>query len=255
VVLAHISRRPIQEEEAVQNYQTSSHSSKPTSISAIPQTPPIPGTASSDALLIQEDAGDYPWFQTNNPASRSSDSFHVYTVQNPGKPSWPAGVKSGLFLVAFILILNAAVTLWASMSFSVEGGLGTIYRGTCAQVESTGFSLHILINIIGTLLLGASNYCMQCLTSPTRKEIDREHREKRWLEIGLLSLRNLRVINTERIWLWFFLGLSSFPIHLMSVLKPRISSQYDADLQPGTTRPSSSHSRMYHGGIYIWSAV
>jgi hypothetical protein len=65
------------------------------------------------------------------------------------------------------------------------------------------------------LLLGISNYAMQCLTSPTRKEVDAQHARRNWLEVGVLSIRNLRLIDRGRVWLWFFLGLSSFPIHLM----------------------------------------
>ena len=194
---------------------------------ATPATPP----SSSDALLIREDASGYPWFRPSRSDSHSSGSLHGFHLEGPDQAPWPVGVKSGLFLVAFILLLNAIVTLWASLTFPVDGGLGTLYRGACWQVEKTGFSLHVLINIIGTLLLGASNYCMQCLTSPTRKEVDARHRVKDWLEVGILSVRNLRAIDRRRIWLWFFLGLSSFPIHLVYVsprfiIPPKSSSPY-----------------------------
>jgi hypothetical protein len=125
-----------------------------------------------------------------------------------------------MFVVAGVLLLNAAVTLWATVAFSVEGGLGTLHRGECPTIERIGFGLHIVINVIGTLLLGTSNYTMQCLTSPTRQEVDVQHARRNWLEVGVLSMRNLRAIDKSRVWLWFFLGFSSFPIHLMCVAPP-----------------------------------
>lgn len=176
------------------------------------QTPDAP---SSEGLLLAETQGDgFPWyFQPTGP--HSSDSLQGFRQDASG--AWPIGVKVALFLVASILILNASVTLWASVTFQSDGGIGTLHIGPCAQVERTGTVVHIIINFIGTLLLGASNFCMQCLTSPTRKEVDSEHAQKKWLEVGILSLRNLRVIGKSRVWLWFLLGMSSFPIHLMYV--------------------------------------
>jgi hypothetical protein len=124
-------------------------------------------------------------------------------------------MKLALFLVAMILILNSAVTLWASATYVLDESIGTLYRGQCEKVSRIGEGIHVFINVIGTLLLGASNFTMQCLSSPTRTEIDRGHAKKQWLEIGVLSLRNLRFINRVRLWLWIGLALSSVPIHLM----------------------------------------
>ena len=127
------------------------------------------------------------------------------------------GVQTALFVVAIVLMANAAITMWTSITLTVSDGIGTLHVGPCAEVKKTGLGLHILINFLGTLLLGASNLCMQCLSSPTRSEVDAQHAQKEWLVIGILSLRNLRKINRRRVWLWFFLGMTSFPIHLMSV--------------------------------------
>jgi hypothetical protein len=126
-------------------------------------------------------------------------------------------VTVAFFLVALILVLNAVVMFWATLAFPSVAGIGTLHVDTCAKVSRTGIIIHILINAIGTLLLGASNFCMQCLTSPTRADIDAQHARHRWLEVGILSLRNLRVLGRGRAWLWFLLGTSSFPIHLLSV--------------------------------------
>ncbi|KAL8708100.1 MAG: hypothetical protein Q9220_006954 [cf. Caloplaca sp. 1 TL-2023] len=55
---------------------------------------------------------------------------------------------------------------------------------------------------------------MQCLSAPTRDEIDRAHQRQRWLDIGVPSIRNLRAMSWYRISLWFLLASSSIPLHL-----------------------------------------
>ena len=72
-----------------------------------------------------------------------------------------------------------------------------------------------MINVLSTALLGASNYTMQCLTSPTRDEIDVAHARHDWLDIGTPSLRHLRKVSWDRIGLWWLLALSSIPLHLL----------------------------------------
>ncbi|KAH7392189.1 hypothetical protein DE146DRAFT_661877 [Phaeosphaeria sp. MPI-PUGE-AT-0046c] len=56
---------------------------------------------------------------------------------------------------------------------------------------------------------------MQCMTAPTRGEVDRAHAARRWLDIGVPSFRNLRRIGRDRLVLWLLLGLSSLPLHLL----------------------------------------
>ena len=56
---------------------------------------------------------------------------------------------------------------------------------------------------------------MQCLTAPTRADIDRAHEKNAWLDIGILSLKNLHYIGYQRLTLWTVLGLSSIPLHLL----------------------------------------
>jgi hypothetical protein len=77
----------------------------------------------------------------------------------------------------------------------------------------TGF--HVGINILSTLLLGASNLCMQLLVAPTRQEIDDAHRKKIWFDIGIPSWRNLKSIEPSRMYLFYVLMASSLPLHFM----------------------------------------
>ena len=56
---------------------------------------------------------------------------------------------------------------------------------------------------------------MQCLSSPTRSEIDKAHSQGIWLDIGVPSVRNLRRLSKTRIVLWWLLAISSIPLHLL----------------------------------------
>lgn len=92
--------------------------------------------------------------------------------------------------------------------------LGTLHDGSCKKASRLSFWIHLMINILSTTLLGASNYTMQCLSSPTRKEIDKAHSQGVWLDIGVPSVRNLWRIAKVRVILWWFLAISSIPLHL-----------------------------------------
>lgn len=83
------------------------------------------------------------------------------------------------------------------------------------KTATLAFWTHLVINILSTLLLGASNYSMQCLSSPTRSEVDKAHGQGIWLDIGVPSIRNLRRLSVSRIVLWWLLAISSLPLHLL----------------------------------------
>jgi glutaredoxin-related protein len=68
---------------------------------------------------------------------------------------------------------------------------------------------------LSTILLGASNYCMQCMSAPTRAEAEQAHAKFRWVDIGTPSIRNLGKIRGLRVVLWLLLGISSLPLHLL----------------------------------------
>src|SRR4051812_17828327 len=91
----------------------------------------------------------------------------------------------------------------------------TAFTGDCDKVARMTTALHLLINILSTLLLGASNFCMQRLVSPTRREVDVCHGKKKWLDIGMPSVRNLFSISKGRTAIWFLLALSSAPLHFL----------------------------------------
>ena len=122
---------------------------------------------------------------------------------------WCAGVA------AIVLVINLIFTIWAVAKSGVQDGLGTLQDGSCKRTMSLTNWIHIAINVLSTLLLGASNYSMQCLSAPTRGEVDKAHSQGIWLDIGVPSVRNLRRLSTPRIVLWWLLATSSIPLHLL----------------------------------------
>ena len=113
-----------------------------------------------------------------------------------------------------VLVIKVIVTIWGTSRSGVSG-LVTIYDGNCSKSKKLNLWIHLAINIWSTLLLGASNYCMQCLSSPSRPEIDKAHNQNIWLDIGVPSVRNLRRVSWNKIVLWWLFAISSIPLHLL----------------------------------------
>lgn len=96
-------------------------------------------------------------------------------------------------------------------------GIYTLKEGECETISRTSIALHLVVNILSSSLLAASNYTMQYLGSPTRNEVDRAHQKGDWLDIGVPVFRNLfrRRISRTRALACIVLALSTLPIHLL----------------------------------------
>ncbi|KAL8635766.1 MAG: hypothetical protein Q9228_006781, partial [Teloschistes exilis] len=142
---------------------------------------------------------------------------------------WHAGTITCTVIVCIVLVVNLVSTIWASAN-GLEGGLGIIHEGSCRKTKNMSLWLHLAINILGTALLSASNYCMQCLSAPNRQEVDRAHQRHIALDIGVPSIRNLRHISPKRLSLWILLAISSIPLHLFynsAVFSTLSAMEYD----------------------------
>ncbi|KAK7965137.1 hypothetical protein PG988_010141 [Apiospora saccharicola] len=93
------------------------------------------------------------------------------------------------------------------------------YEGTCAGDGSgaarVNLALHLVINVVSTAVLASSNFFMQVLNAPSRREVDKAHRRGTFLGIGVPSVRNAWHISRFKTWCWVVLLLSSVPIHLL----------------------------------------
>jgi len=131
--------------------------------------------------------------------------------------SWHTGVLGWATLVMVALFINISLTIYAATKteYKVERGTVTLYEGSCDKSRTIGLWLHLGINALSTLLLSGSNYTQQCLAAPTRSEIDTAHARRRWMDIGIPSVRNLFRIKRERALLWIAIGFTSIPLHLL----------------------------------------
>jgi len=132
---------------------------------------------------------------------------------------WHTGVLACAVSVVVVLLINVSLTIYAATNpeYKMERGIGTLYSGSCDKSRTIGLWLHLVINVLSTLLLSGSNYTQQCLAAPTRSEIDAAHARRRWMDIGVPSVRNLFRIKPERTFLWVAIGITSIPLHLLYV--------------------------------------
>ncbi|KAJ5354961.1 uncharacterized protein N7496_012173 [Penicillium cataractarum] len=151
---------------------------------------------------------------------RSGSRYIPLELQPPSDSKffhgWRLGaLVSGIF-VTICLCLNIAATAYIRTKYPPdEDGLGVILGHDCGKIRSIDSRFHYAINVIATVLVSASNYNMQCLTAPTRREIDSAHGRRRWLDIGIHSMRNLSHIKRPKAVFWLVLALSSLPLHLL----------------------------------------
>ena len=134
------------------------------------------------------------------------------------KSGWRVGAALASVGALTTLIVNVGVGAWASQQRTEENSVGVLvelFRGDCGTAASLNTWSHLAINIVSTLLLSGSNYCMQCLVAPSRADVNRAHARSAWLDIGVPSLRNLKWIGWWRKTLWILLIVSSLPLHLM----------------------------------------
>lgn len=164
---------------------------------------------STDELVPHEEDRLY------NLSPRSSLGISNRRADHSRWVGWQFGAALCAAVVAAGLIINLVVTIWAATSFGLSGGIGTIHVGPCSSIKRTGLWLHIGINLLSTMMLGASNYIMQALCSPARGEVEEAHSQRKWLDIGIQSFRNLIKIKRSRMAIWILLAASSIPLHLM----------------------------------------
>ena len=131
-------------------------------------------------------------------------------------PGWKLGAFMGYTSACLVLVINLLLLVFgATWRGGYAEGLGSIARGTSDSTARLSTAYHILINILSTVLLSSSNFCMQVLSAPTRNDVDKAHTRGDSLEIGIMSIRNLTSISVLRQILWWILFSSSLPLHLL----------------------------------------
>jgi hypothetical protein len=166
--------------------------------------------------------------QDSSPIERQEPKIDISLVKRAedgvAEVLQPDGWRFGASLAAtaaFItLAVNFGIGIWiATRSQSTDdrstATLVEVFRGSCGQASTLNTWSHLVINVLSTCLLAGSNFCMQCLVAPTRKDLDTAHAQNKWLDIGVPSVRNLLHISKLRRLLWTLLAISSLPLHLL----------------------------------------
>jgi hypothetical protein len=129
---------------------------------------------------------------------------------------WRMGIIIGSCMSFMVLGINITILIvGATRGKGFENGFAVPMSGAANDMSWWSSAMHIVINALSTILLAASNYTMQVLSSPTREDIDKAHAKHEHLDIGVLSVRNLTRIPRRRLVLFILMGMSTIPIHLL----------------------------------------
>jgi hypothetical protein len=134
---------------------------------------------------------------------------------------WRGGIVGFSLLAVVVLIVNISVLVWTATHLD-DGHYATVTVRSCKSVGKMSSYVQLSINMFSTALLAGSNYCMQCLSSPTRSEVDSAHAKNSYLNIGILSWRNVVSFRKRRMCLLLALVLSGVP--LLAVYAPQCKS-------------------------------
>ena len=147
-----------------------------------------------------------------------------YPATHPGnqqvwRQKWFGGIKLTLrwftFVAVIVLVTNVAWLFDARSRYGIKNGFGTIKSGPCTSIKNLNTWLHLMINVLSTLLLTGSNAFMAVFSCPSRKEVDKAHRRGKFLRVGSISLGNLKAIAKRKGLVVLVLAMSSVPFHLL----------------------------------------
>jgi hypothetical protein len=159
---------------------------------------------------------------------------------------WRVGVLVSFAGAVSVSIFNLVITIWVwkNPDYKVQGGIGMLLQSSCTRVRKLNVWIHLLVNALSTLLLCASNFCMQVLSASNRTELDHAHAHRRWLHIGVPSPHNLLRVGRDRLLLWLLFGISSLPLHLL------YNSVVFTNLQSNSYLVIPTTEAWLHGGPY-----
>ncbi|KAK8089447.1 hypothetical protein PG997_004408 [Apiospora hydei] len=121
------------------------------------------------------------------------------------------------------------------------------YEGTCdgGSAAKVNLAIHLAINVASTGVSASSNFFMQVLNAPSRRELDKVHIKGSFLGLGVPSVHNAFAVSPFKTCCWVVLLLSSIPIHLLFN-----SAVFQAD-----QRASDFHPRQWLGVQHRWWSV
>lgn len=103
--------------------------------------------------------------------------FYATQSRRQSLQGWRVWTAVCASTVAITFFANLALAIWTSR-FGYENDIATMQKGSCSRNKSLDLWPHLVINVLGKLLLGASNYTMQCLSPPNWNNSTRPTSEK-----------------------------------------------------------------------------
>ncbi|KAI5465240.1 hypothetical protein BGZ63DRAFT_347217 [Mariannaea sp. PMI_226] len=147
----------------------------------------------------------------------AEDQLEIPPTRSKSYAGWQSGLLIGASSCLLVFTINLGVTIWSTTLPQGHPDEKHIRRilieGPCSEMRRYNTILHLVVNIFSSILLAASNYGMQCLSAPTRADVDKAHFRGKWMDIGIPSIGNLFAIPRKRVVLWALLLLSSVPLH------------------------------------------
>jgi len=74
---------------------------------------------------------------------------------------WRAGAILSCATAFVVLLINIALLIWIVRNDDIRHGIGTVFEGSCEKAKSFNTWLGLALNVLCSILLGASNYCMR----------------------------------------------------------------------------------------------
>lgn len=135
------------------------------------------------------------------------------------KSTWfsrrPTMLGFNIMMALIVLGVNSWALAYLPRFRSDTEDVGTLWSGDCSKTKISNALIHVAINILSSALLAASNFSMQILVAPTRDMINEAHSKKKWVQVGVPSVRNLARIEWYRCAIWLCMALSSVPLHFL----------------------------------------
>lgn len=157
-------------------------------------------------------------------SSSASDEQHILSGSRE-KPvrswrrlghGWRGGVAlNGLLSILILIVGFVALIILAARRNFVDGGESAVYSGSCGTASSLDWGAHALINVFTVVLVAGANYVFQVLSSPTRPELAVAHDRRKWLDIGIPSIRNFRHISGGRVFLSLVILVAAIATQVM----------------------------------------
>ncbi|RYP60086.1 hypothetical protein DL771_010629 [Monosporascus sp. 5C6A] len=128
---------------------------------------------------------------------------------------WRGGIVFNTIIFFLILVIEIALLIVVLTKTRLLAGDPTMWSGDCGTARDINVGLHAAISVFSVVFLAGANYAFQVLTSPTRGEVDKAHESKRWLDIGVTSMRNFAHISGFRIFMGSTVLLTAISIQVI----------------------------------------